>query len=237
MVFIVRGTDVSFNTRFPTNRRRWTGKGKFTPGVWHDIVMHVRWSRDASQGLVELWFDGEEAFALLPVEMATLVDDNNAFLQIGFLRGQVGETIYLDEAREGTSRQDVMLPPLSPNPGMPMGGSGGMAAGGQGGSAGASGEGGHDGGGGGNDGKGEVDDGGDMPPGEAPGNDGSEGGAAGESPSDEDGDSGQRGNGCAWAPKGDGQASHAWVLLVLAALLKPRGRRARRILQRTPSPA
>ena len=36
MAFEGRGEDVGFTTRVPY-ARRWAGKGKLTPGRWHDL--------------------------------------------------------------------------------------------------------------------------------------------------------------------------------------------------------
>lgn len=140
MAFVIKGADVSLDTRFPNSQRRWTGKGKFTPGVWHDFVFHVKWSQDAAVGLIELWFDGQKAFE--PIHLPTLADQNDAFFQVGFLSGQAGEVLYVDEARVATALLDVMLaPPPMPDAGMPqVGGAGGAAA--SGGSAGSGGTGG-----------------------------------------------------------------------------------------------
>ena len=76
--------------------RRWTGKGKLTPGRWHDFAVHVLWSRDPAKGFVEVWFDGEK---VVPRTMtATLLDENVAFFQIGLMRdtSDVPETIIID---------------------------------------------------------------------------------------------------------------------------------------------
>lgn len=140
MVFVIKGADVSLDTRFPGSQRRWTAKGKFTPGVWHDFVFHVKWSQDAAVGLIELWFDGQKAFD--PIQLPTLADKNDAFFQVGFLSGQAGEVLYVDEARVATDLADVMLaPPSMPDAGVPpVGGAGGSAAsGGRSGSGGAGG--------------------------------------------------------------------------------------------------
>lgn len=111
MAFEVRGTDIVFSTRVPY-ARRWTGKGKFTPGRWHDIAVHVLWSRDPAKGFVEVWFDGEQ---VVPKAMtATLLDDNVAFLQVGFMRNtsDVPETIIIDHVVEATTLAEVTPRPI-----------------------------------------------------------------------------------------------------------------------------
>jgi hypothetical protein len=51
MAFEAEGEDIKFTTRVPY-ALRWTGKGKLTPGRWHDFAVHVLWSRDPGKGLV-----------------------------------------------------------------------------------------------------------------------------------------------------------------------------------------
>lgn len=125
MAFVIRGTDISLDTRAPNSQRRWTGKGKFTVGVWHDFVFHVKWSREAATGLIELWFDGQKVLG--PISLPTLWDANDAFFQIGFLSGTAGEVVYIDEAKVATALQDVLqTPPPPPDAGAPLGGAGGV---------------------------------------------------------------------------------------------------------------
>jgi hypothetical protein len=106
MSFEVRGEDILYTTRVPY-ARRWEGKGKFTPGRWHDFVVHVLWSRDAAKGFVEVWFDGEQVVKRSAT--ATLLDENRAFLQLGLMRetSEQPETIYVDHVMEGTTLEDV----------------------------------------------------------------------------------------------------------------------------------
>lgn len=112
MAFEVRGEDIVYTTRVPY-ARRWTGKGKFTPGCWHDFAVHVLWSRDPAKGFVEVWFDGAQ---VVPKTMtATLLDENVAFFQVGFMRNtsDVPETIIIDHVIEATTLAEVTLPKLS----------------------------------------------------------------------------------------------------------------------------
>jgi Polysaccharide lyase len=122
MSFAIKGTDVSLDIRPPNSRRLWSGRGKFTTGVWHDFVIHIKWSKDAAVGFIELWFDGQKVLNQTPAQ--TLWDANGPFFQIGFLNGTAGEVVYVDEAREGTTLADVQLAPLVGG----TGGSGGTAA-------------------------------------------------------------------------------------------------------------
>lgn len=109
LAFEVKGEDILFTTRVPYTRH-WAGKGKMTPGKWHDFSLHVLWSRDAKKGFVELWFDGEKVVPL--TKTATLKDDNVAFFQIGLFRetSEVPETIIIDRVIEATTLADVTPP-------------------------------------------------------------------------------------------------------------------------------
>lgn len=111
MSFEVKGEDILYTTRVPY-ARHWSGKGKFTAGEWHDFAVHVLWSRDAEKGFVEVWFDGEQV--VHRTKTATLLDDNEAFLQIGLMRptSDVPESIIIDHVTEGTTLEDVTPPKL-----------------------------------------------------------------------------------------------------------------------------
>ncbi len=111
MAFEARGTDVIYSTRVPY-ALRWSGKGKFTPGRWHDFAVHVLWSRDAEKGFVEAWFDGEQVAPR--AKTATLLDANPAFFQIGFIRNtsDVPETIIFDHVIEATTLKEVTPHPI-----------------------------------------------------------------------------------------------------------------------------
>ncbi|TXT22065.1 MAG: hypothetical protein FD138_3776, partial [Planctomycetota bacterium] len=109
MSFEVRGEDILYTTRVPY-ARHWSGKGKLTPGRWHDFAVHVLWSRDPKKGFVEVWFDGEQ---VVPKTMtATLLDENPAFFQIGLMRetSDVPETIFIDHVIEATTLAEVTPP-------------------------------------------------------------------------------------------------------------------------------
>ncbi|MBY0525297.1 MAG: polysaccharide lyase [Gemmataceae bacterium] len=111
MAFEAQGEDIKFSTRVPY-ALHWTGKGKLTPGRWHDFAVHVLWSRDPAKGLVEVWFDGEKVVPL--TKTATLRDENVAFFQIGLFRetSDVPETVLLDHVVEATTLEEVTPPKL-----------------------------------------------------------------------------------------------------------------------------
>jgi hypothetical protein len=111
MSFEVHGEDILYTTRVPYTRH-WSGKGKLTPGRWHDFAVHVLWSRDPDKGFVEVWFDGEQVVPR--TKTATLFDDNEAFFQLGLMRAtsDVPETIIIDHVIEATTLEEVTPPPL-----------------------------------------------------------------------------------------------------------------------------
>jgi hypothetical protein len=109
MAFEARGEDLGFSTRVPY-RLHWTGKGKLTPGRWHDFALRVLWSRDPAKGFVEVWFDGEPVVPRTAT--ATLRDENPVFFQIGFMRetSAVPESILIDHVVEATTLKEVAPP-------------------------------------------------------------------------------------------------------------------------------
>ena len=112
MSFEAEGEDIKFSTRVPY-ALRWTGKGRLTPGRWHDFAVHVLWSRDPAKGVIEVWFDGENVVPL--AKTATLRDENVAFFQIGLFRktSEVPESIIIDHVIEATTLAEVTPPPLA----------------------------------------------------------------------------------------------------------------------------
>ncbi|AUX40593.1 concanavalin A-like lectin/glucanase-domain-containing protein [Sorangium cellulosum] len=128
MSFEVVGRDISFATRKPMNKVHWQGSGALTPGVWHRIAMHIQWSKNAGQGSVDVWFDGEQVVTAASAQ--TLNDDNPHITQVGLLRNPSEFTdspiLFLDDAVEGDSLEDI-------RPGLPSGEGGGGGAGGAGG--------------------------------------------------------------------------------------------------------
>lgn len=109
MAFEATGEDIKFSMRVPY-KLHWTGKGKLTPGRWHDFAVHVLWSRDPAKGFVEVWFDGEKVVPL--TKTATLRDENVAFFQVGLFRetSDVPETIVIDHVIEATTLDEVTPP-------------------------------------------------------------------------------------------------------------------------------
>ncbi|WP_437578987.1 heparin lyase I family protein [Sorangium sp. So ce887] len=131
MSFEVVGQKISFATRKPANKVHWEAASAVTPGVWHRIALHIKWSTNASQGSVDVWFDGEQV--VTGGQAQTLADGNAHFTQIGLLRNPAefrdSPIIVLDDAVEGDTLEDVR--PALPSSG--EGGAGGAGGGGTGG--------------------------------------------------------------------------------------------------------
>ncbi|WP_169791319.1 polysaccharide lyase [Sandaracinus amylolyticus] len=123
MAFDLSGTTLTFTTRQPSNVEQWRGEGVITPGEWHRIAMHVRWSKDAAIGRVSVWLDGDRVVD--GAVARTLNDDNPHFVQIGLLRGAISfsdvPVIVIDDVVEGNSLADVRpadLPGEEPDAGV-----------------------------------------------------------------------------------------------------------------------
>ena len=104
------GMDLSFRTNRPSGMRHFTGP--LTAADWHQLAMQILWSVDASTGRVSVWLDG--ALIVDGVAAQTKPDANDVFVQVGFHRNQTEtpvETIYVDNAVEGTTLADVLAEP------------------------------------------------------------------------------------------------------------------------------
>jgi hypothetical protein len=78
-------------------------------GRWHDFVLHVKWSPNASSGFVELWYDGK--LSLPKTYGATLFEGQSVYLKQGLYRDAAvspTQTIYHDGMTVATSLDDVM---------------------------------------------------------------------------------------------------------------------------------
>ncbi|HEY8209271.1 MAG TPA: polysaccharide lyase [Myxococcaceae bacterium] len=86
-------------------------------GVWHDFVLHVRFSDDAKVGFVELWYDGQHV-----LDKTYAATRANGYLKLGLYRStsitQDG-VLYQDAMVRGDTLEDVMPPSLTPPQGPP----------------------------------------------------------------------------------------------------------------------
>jgi hypothetical protein len=101
------GTQLGFRVNRPDATEYWRAPVRI--GEWHQLAMRVFWSENAGKGKVSVWFDGERVVN----DAAGQTKPNGAdlFIQMGFHRDssqQSIETIYLDDAVEGTVLDDVL---------------------------------------------------------------------------------------------------------------------------------
>ncbi len=116
MNWSIAGEQITFATRFPDYTTQWQADGVATAGVWHRIACRVLWSEDPEIGEVDVWFDGEQVVTGAAVQ--TLADGNSTFTQVGLLRGDLDfddvPVIYIDDAVEGDTLEDVHPDPMPP---------------------------------------------------------------------------------------------------------------------------
>lgn len=128
MAFQVQGQSISFATRQPMNVVHWQADGVVTAGEWHRIAMGITWSTDPGQGLVDVWFDGEQVVDQAGAQ--TLADGNPHFVQVGLLRGAIEfedvPIIIIDDAVEGDTIDEVRPDDLPSEGGTTGGTEGGM---------------------------------------------------------------------------------------------------------------
>lgn len=131
--FYVYGEEVRLNIGGDPGTIVW--RTPLKRAVWYDFVFHVRWSPDPKQGLVELYVNGKQVLAPLPI--ATQFKDGRGqpvrnYLKAGLYRNDTIKEqawLYLDDFVMGERQEDVMLVP-GPGP-LPGGGDGGTPPKGQ----------------------------------------------------------------------------------------------------------
>jgi hypothetical protein len=110
LAFYVAGGNVLFIRDDVYNYDRpWSGP--LVRNAWQDFVVHVKWSKDANVGFIELWFNGaQQTFSngQQRLAMATIQSDQSAVETIptsyrkkGMIGGTV--TLYQDAVKVGTS--------------------------------------------------------------------------------------------------------------------------------------
>jgi hypothetical protein len=78
-------------------------------GEWHDFIIHVIWSSNASTGAVEVWYDGQHVLPLTPT--ATLFAGDTVYLKQGLYRKSAinyTQTLYDWGMTIATSLSDVL---------------------------------------------------------------------------------------------------------------------------------
>ena len=128
MQLAVEGEHMRFATQKPAWKVHWEADGKATAGAWHRVVVHVKWSASADSGLTNLWFDGVQ---VVTAGKAQTFLGTPAFVQHGILRDTIDkvETLYFDDARSGTTLDDVLMSEGMSGSGAGGGGTGGLPSG------------------------------------------------------------------------------------------------------------
>jgi hypothetical protein len=98
----------------------WTGD--WSPRQWHQFAIHVHWSTNATLGVVDLWFDGQQV--VTGYKHNTKFDTNDMFFNTGLHRvlpQPFVETIYFDDFIEADALADIKIGAPTPG-GAPDGG-------------------------------------------------------------------------------------------------------------------
>jgi MYXO-CTERM domain-containing protein len=88
--------------------------------VWHDFILHVHWSADASTGFVELWHGGTQVLARK--YLATLYAGQSALMKQGLYRDSSivpTAVVFHDGMTVATALSDVLPPPATADAGTP----------------------------------------------------------------------------------------------------------------------
>jgi Synergist-CTERM protein sorting domain-containing protein len=120
MSFHLKGEDLTFQTSAQKGPNITPYKGKLVAGAWHDFVLHVKWSLDATQGFVELFYDGALVVPKTSVRTMYATQDGagndlmplGSFIHQGLflgapVAGKPTEVLYVDGTVEATAKEDV----------------------------------------------------------------------------------------------------------------------------------
>jgi Polysaccharide lyase len=91
---------------------QWYDKSLANPiqtNTWYDIVLHIKWSKNATGGFFESWLNGNRIVPYTVAPTLFSVDDG-VYLKIGVYRAaqSYAETIVVDGVRRGGSYADVV---------------------------------------------------------------------------------------------------------------------------------
>ncbi|MCP3059617.1 heparin lyase I family protein [Myxococcus sp. K38C18041901] len=96
-------------------------RGKLVRGVWHEFILHVKWSAKASTGFVELWHNKEKVLAKRAA--ATMYAGQNNYLKLGLYRSDTVRPVgvlYHDGFIQATTLADVLPTTPTPDAGTPV---------------------------------------------------------------------------------------------------------------------
>jgi hypothetical protein len=101
------GATINFGTGNLGPSKHWTAD--FTPGRWHQLAMHIRWSTNPQAGRIKLWYDGK---VVVDIPAQTKADANPMFFQPGVHRAERSsavDTLFFDDFVEGDTLADIRL--------------------------------------------------------------------------------------------------------------------------------
>jgi MYXO-CTERM domain-containing protein len=116
-------TQISFRTNKPSSKIHWTAP--LSVGQWHQLAVEIFWSQNATSGKVSVWLDG--AMVVDHVTAQTKPNAASVFTQVGFHRDSTNpsvDTIFIDDAREGTTLDDVLAKTTAADAGIDSSGGG-----------------------------------------------------------------------------------------------------------------
>lgn len=95
-------------------------KAPLNRGQWNDFVLRVRWSAKPSEGLVELYVNGQQVVA--PVQVSTLYKGQGVYLKQGLYRNAAIRSegvVFHDGFTVATELADVLQPAVAAAPPAP----------------------------------------------------------------------------------------------------------------------
>ncbi|PTL82483.1 polysaccharide lyase [Vitiosangium sp. GDMCC 1.1324] len=96
------------------NKTQWM-MAPVTRGVWHDFVLHIKWSANSSVGFVELWYDGKLVVPKRNVRTLFNSSDTN-YLKMGLYRDEAVQptaVLFHDGLVQATTLEEAMQPRAS----------------------------------------------------------------------------------------------------------------------------
>ncbi|WP_369945795.1 heparin lyase I family protein [Vitiosangium sp. GDMCC 1.1324] len=95
------------------NKTQWM-MAPVTRGVWHDFVLHIKWSANSSVGFVELWYDGKLVVPKRNVRTLFNSSDTN-YLKMGLYRDEAVRptaVLFHDGLVQAKTLEGAMQPAL-----------------------------------------------------------------------------------------------------------------------------
>lgn len=108
--FTLQSSEIKFSLKFQsgpeTIEHTIFSLGEYTPGEWHDFVMHVKWTHESS-GFVQIWLNGDLKVDYVGETYLDYGSENGPYFKMGNYKGITGwegsspRVLYMDEYRMG----------------------------------------------------------------------------------------------------------------------------------------